>query len=85
MMVTWLQISIGAVVGATMTLAWAVIIYGPEQYELGGLAKSVELDAATYRAAKEIADEADRAAFLRRQCRERGGLYNFGSGECIER
>lgn len=47
--------------------------------------KVAELDAATNRAIGELTDAADRADFLLVQCRLRGGVYDFGSGVCVER
>lgn len=84
MMLDWIKIGAGALVGGCVVMVWAVLVYGPSQYDAGGMAKAAELDAATNHAAKEIADEADRAAFLRRQCIERGGVYDFADGRCLE-
>lgn len=79
-----LKVAAGVAAGAALTLTWAVFSYGPEQYEAGGLAKAAELDAATNLAIQELANEADRARVLRRQCVERNGVYDFSAGRCVE-
>lgn len=81
----WLKLGAGAVAGAALAVTWATFFYGPSQYDAGGLAKAAELDTATSIAIKELANEADRARFLRRQCLERGGVYDFAAGVCVER
>lgn len=75
---------IGAAIGAGIILAWAVFWHGPNQYQAGGIATAARLDAATSKAAKELFNEADQAALLRRQCLARGGVYHFGSSKCVE-
>lgn len=79
-----LKVGAGAMIGASLMLIWAVHSYGPDQYAAGGLATAAKLDAATNAAAKDLANEADRARFLRRQCAERGGVYQFADGRCVE-
>lgn len=73
---------IGALVGAAFAVMWAVFFHGPSQYEAGGLAKAAQLDAATKQAAQEISDNAERSRYLRRQCVDSGGVYNFADGKC---
>lgn len=80
-----LKFSAGALLGASAAILWAVMAHGPAQYDAGGLAASARLDAATNAAIQELANEADRARFLRRQCLERGGMYLVSSGVCVER
>lgn len=77
---TW----IGGAIAAGAVLAWAVFWHGPNQYQAGGIATAARLDAATSKAAKELFNEADQAALLRRQCLARGGVYDFGASKCIE-
>jgi len=69
--------------GFSVALGWAVFVHGPAQFTAGEAAARAELTEATNRAAREITNEADRARFLRRQCNERGGMYDFVSGECV--
>jgi hypothetical protein len=80
-----LKYLMGAAAGGAAMLAWAVFLHGPAQYEAGGEATAAKLDAATKQAAKEIADEADRADFNRRNCILSGRVFDFASGGCLER
>ena len=75
------EIVAGLVVGAAV-LVWAVFWHGPAQHHAGATETEARLTAATHQAAKEISDEAERARFMRRQCHERGGVYDFSSGQC---
>lgn len=77
---TW----VGAAVGAGLTLAWAVFVHGPNRYEDATIATTARLDAATNKAASELANEADRADFLFTQCRARDGVYDIVRSVCIE-
>ncbi|MDH4991024.1 hypothetical protein QEZ48_09295 [Aquamicrobium lusatiense] len=79
------QLEAGLVVGAAAAVLWAVLLYGPSQYAAGGVATASRLDAATNTAIQELANEADRARFLRRQCLERVGVYHVATGRCVER
>ncbi len=80
-----LKFAAGALLGASAAVLWAVMFHGPDQYAAGGAAKAAQLDAATNIAIQELANEADRARFLRRQCLERGGVYLVSTGRCVER
>jgi len=75
---------LGAVAGAGIMLGWAVFWHGPAEYRAGSLETAARLDAATSQALKELEDEADRAAFLYRQCVELGRLYDLATGRCLE-
>ena len=80
-----LKVGAGVLLGASAAILWAVLFHGPDQYHAGGAAKAALLDAATNAAIQELANEADRARFLRRQCLERGGLFSVSAGRCIDR
>ncbi len=80
-----LKLAAGALLGASVAVLWAVLIYGPSQYAAGGVATASRLDAATNTAIQELANEADRARFLRRQCLVRDGVYYVATGRCVER
>lgn len=80
-----LKLAAGGVMGIAAAVLWAVLLYGPSQYAAGGAATASRLDAATNTAIQELANEADRARFLRRQCLERGGMYHVATSRCVER
>lgn len=77
-----IKYAIGAGAGFGAAIVWATLIYGPAQYDAGGLATAAKLEAATNTAIKELSNEADGAAFARRLCHERGGVFRFVSGQC---
>ena len=74
----------GLAAGLLVAGAWAVLFHGPEQYAAGRRAEAARLEAATNQAITELSNDADRAAFLRRQCLARGGVYDFAGGRCLE-
>ncbi len=80
-----LKLAVGVLLGAAVTVLWAILLYGPSQYAAGRVAAASRLDAATNIAIQELANEADRARFLRRQCLERDGVYHVATGRCVER
>ncbi|MGO7779498.1 hypothetical protein ACC717_05120 [Rhizobium ruizarguesonis] len=83
-----LKIGTGAVCGALLTFA----IYGtlnallwlPAAEKHGRDLESAELTAATNKAIGELSNAADQARVRRRLCSERGGMYDFAKGECVE-
>lgn len=83
-----IKIGMGALCGALLTFA----IYGtlnafvflPAAEQRGRDLESVELTAATNKAIGELGNAADQARVRRRLCSERGGMYQYDSGECLE-
>lgn len=76
----WLGLGLGLLVAG----GWAVLFHGPAQYEAGSTSTAARLDAATNAAIGDLSNEADRARFVRRQCRELGGVYDLVTGRCVE-
>lgn len=87
------KVALGSRLGPGIFLALAVVagvlVYGHAQYgagyDAGERQAGAEAEATTDRAISEQASEADRARFLRRVCRARGGMWSFANNECIPR
>ena len=80
----WIRFGVPAVVGAIVGAAIAYQVGHWNGFAAGELATAARLDAATNEALKELANEADRHDFLRRQCIARGGVWEFSAGRCVE-
>jgi hypothetical protein len=83
-----LKLGAGAVVGGLLVL----IVYStlntvwwlPAAEQRGRTIEAAEATAATNIAIGELSNAADQARVRRRLCVERGGLYDFAKGVCIE-
>jgi len=83
-----IKIGLGAVVGGLLVL----IVYStlnaiwwlPDAKREGRDIEAAEAMAATNKAIGELSNAADQARVRRRLCSERGGMYDFAKGECIE-
>ena len=60
------------------------LLWLPAAEQRGRALASAELTAATNKAIGEFSNAADQARVRRRLCSERGGVYDFAKGECIE-
>lgn len=76
----WLGFGLGLLVAG----GWAVLFHGPAQHRAGAAETAARLDAATNAAIGDLSNEADRARFVRRQCRELGRVYDLVTGRCVE-
>ena len=83
-----LKIGLGALCGAILTFAiygtLNALVWLPQAEQRGRDLESVELTAATNKAIGELSNAADQARVRRRLCSERGGMYQYDSGECLE-
>lgn len=77
-------------VGALLCVAAvaALKIYGDARwsagYELGEQDANRKAEVATDRAIQELADDAAKARFERRLCRERGRVWSFANNKCAK-
>lgn len=84
----WLKVAAGALIGGIVVL----LIYSslnalwwlPAAEQRGRDIESAEATAATNKAIGELSNAADQARVRRRLCTERGGLYDFAKGVCLE-
>ena len=83
-----LKIGAGLVAGAVIASAIVSIIalysWIPDAEEEARVAERAAMQAATDKAIGELSNEADKARFERRLCRERGGVYLNSTGQCIQ-
>ena len=68
------------IVYSTLNTAWWL----PAAESRGRAIEAAEATAATNKAIGELSNAADQARVRRRLCSERGGVYDFSKGECIE-
>ncbi|ULJ73317.1 hypothetical protein [Rhizobium gallicum] len=84
----WLKIGAGAALGALVTFAiyatLNALVWLPAAEKHGRDLEAAELTAATNKAIGELSNAADQARVRRRLCSERGGMYDFAKGICIE-
>jgi hypothetical protein len=82
------KVALGAVGGAVATfLVFAALnqfLWLPAAEQRGRDLEAAELTAATTKAIGELSNAADQARVRRRLCSERGGVFHFDTGECIE-
>lgn len=87
-MINRLQIIAGAVVGGLAVFLVMMAVNAlwvlPVAREQARAQERYAMEAATVKAIGELTNEADRARVNRRLCRERGGVYLNGSGQCLE-
>jgi len=83
-----IKIGLGALCGALLTFAVYgtinALVWLPQAEQRGRDLESAELIAATNKAIGELSNAADQARVRRRLCSERGGMYQYDSGECLE-
>jgi hypothetical protein len=83
-----IKIGLGAVVGGLLVLivysALNAIWWLPDARREGRELEAAQATAATNKAIGELSNAADQARVRRRLCSERGGLYDFAKGQCIE-
>ncbi|KRB51779.1 hypothetical protein ASE04_09605 [Rhizobium sp. Root708] len=83
-----IKIGAGAVVGGllvfTVYSSLNALWWLPAAERHGREIEAAEATAATNKAIGELSNAADQARVRRRLCIERGGMYNFAKGECIE-
>jgi hypothetical protein len=83
-----IKIGLGAVVGALLTFAiystFNAVWWLPAAEKRGRDLEAADMTAATNKAIGELSNAADQARVRRRLCSERGGMYDFSTGECIE-
>lgn len=83
-----IKIGLGAICGALLTFALYgslnALVWLPAAEKHGRDLEAAELTAATNKAIGELSNAADQARVRRRLCSERGGMYQYDSGECIE-
>lgn len=85
----WLKIGAGALCGALLAFAaystLNSIWWIPAAEQRGRDLEAADAAAATNKAIGELSNAADQARVRRRLCTERGGLYQFATGQCDER
>jgi hypothetical protein len=74
-------LALGFAVFTTINTVWWL----PAAKEEARAVERATMQAATDKAVGELSDEADKARFNRRMCRERGGMYLNSTGRCLER
>ncbi|TAV89331.1 hypothetical protein [Rhizobium leguminosarum] len=83
-----IRIGLGALVGALLTFAifgtLNALLWLPAAEKHGRDLEAADLTAATNKAIGELSNAADQARVRRRLCSERGGLYHYDTGECVE-
>ncbi|MGV4796109.1 hypothetical protein [Rhizobium sp. F40D2] len=83
-----IKIGLGAIVGALLTFAiygtLNTLVWLPAAEKHGRELEAADLTAATNKAIGELSNAADQARVRRRLCAERGGMYQFATGECVE-
>lgn len=88
-MITKTAAIIGGVGGLILAFAIFQLVNAvwllPAARDEGRALERAELDAATNKAIGELSDAADQARFIRRLCRERGGVYVNATGQCEQR
>jgi len=84
----WLKIGAGLVAGAVIASAVVSLIalysWIPDAEDKARVAERAAMQAATDKAIGELSNEADKARFERRLCRERGGVYLNSTGQCVQ-
>lgn len=83
-----LKIGLGALIGAVLTFAiygsLNTLVWLPQAEKHGRDLEAADLTAATNKAIGELSNAADQARVRRRLCSERGGMYQYDSGQCLE-
>jgi hypothetical protein len=73
-------LALGFAVFTTINAVWWL----PDAKEEARAAERATMQAATDKAVGELSNEADKARFNRRMCRERGGVYLNATGQCLQ-
>ncbi|WP_037079279.1 hypothetical protein [Neorhizobium vignae] len=73
-------LALGFAVFTTINAVWWL----PDAKEEARAVERATMQAATDKAIGELSNEADKARFNRRMCRERGGMYLNSTGRCLE-
>ncbi|WP_105436430.1 hypothetical protein [Neorhizobium tomejilense] len=73
-------LAIGFAAFTTINTVWWL----PDAKEEARAVERASMQAATDKAVGELSNEADKARFNRRMCRERGGMYLNSTGKCLE-
>jgi hypothetical protein len=73
-------LSLGFAVFTTINAVWWL----PDAKAEARAVERATMQAATDKAVGELSNEADKARFNRRMCRERGGVYLNSTGQCVE-
>jgi hypothetical protein len=74
----------GLALGFAVFTAINAVWWLPDAKEEARAVERAAMQAATDKAVGEMSNEADKARFNRRMCRERGGAYLNSTGQCLE-
>lgn len=79
-----IKIVIGGALGAALGLGYAVLVREPAVRAETRTIVEAEAEARTKEALNAVSDAAERARAMRRYCADRGLLYDFTTGKCVD-